>query len=198
MLGLLGCTTPNASVQYTPPATATLASTREANGLKITVDPVFDSARSKAYFKADTSGMGILAIHIRAENTNPDASFLVQKKNLRFASGASPQTGGAPQAVEVRKDAADVVGVTGTALLSGPLLLGACVAVNNAAVIQQNLTQAEMRDQTLSPGQSVSGFVYCSVQKGSVSSGGILKIAAPDLRTQQTTLLEIPISNSTK
>ena len=198
MVALIGCATPKASVQYESPATATLASTYETNGLKIIVDPVFDSARSKSYFKADALGMGILPIHILAENNNPNASFLVQKKNLRFESGANPQAGGAPRAVDVHKDTADIAGVAGTALLSGPLLLGACVAANNAAVIQQNLTQAEMRDQTLSPGQSVSGFVYCPIPKGGAACGGVLKIAAPDLHSQEITRLEIPINNSTK
>jgi len=192
---LTGCATPNATVQYTPPVVINPAYTQETNGLRIIVDPVFDPARSKTCFNADALSMGILPIHVFAENNNPNASFLIQKQNLKFTPNSGSQTNISASGTDVHSDAGSAIGTAGVVLISAPLIFAGGISVNNASVVQHNFVQAEFRDQTLSPGQSTSGFVYFQILQKRLPAMAILKLTATDLRSRQNTRIEIPITN---
>lgn len=193
LLSVAGCTTPNTSARYTPAATNP-AYKREANGLKIAVDPVFDNARSKDFFNTDALGAGILPIHVSVENTNSNASFLLQKKNFDFTAWSGSQTNLSASATNIRSDIGNAVGMVGVVGLSAPMIFAGTIAVGNAQAVQFNFVQAEFRDQTLSPGQRSGGFIYFQVKDGHRLGGGVLKATVPDLRSQKRTQFQIPIT----
>ena len=194
LLAVTGCTTPNTSARYVPPAGINPANTREVNGLKITVDPVFDAARSREYFNTDALADGVFPIHIQVENSNPGASFLVQKQNFGFNAGSGLATDTSASGTDIHSEAGDAVGTAGVVLLSAPLIVAGTISVGNGQAVQHNFVQAEFLDQTLSPGQSAGGFVYFQIKNGRGLSGGVFKAIIPDLRSQQSTRMEIPIN----
>lgn len=196
-LAIGGCSAPKALVQYAPPADVNTRYASEANGFQITVDPIFDEERSKQFFGTNVLGMGVLPIYIRAENTNQNTSFLLRKQNLQLVLGSAQDMGISAREVKRDSTAASVVGTVGLAAISVPLIFTGTLMIARNLAIQHNFVQAEMRDQTLSVGQAVSGFAYFHLPKGHPPSGGVLKVTVTDLRSGQNSQIEIRILNET-
>jgi hypothetical protein len=204
LISIVGCTTTMKSLpSYTPPALSSTAIGREANGVKVSVDPIYDKARAKEYFNMDALTYGIFPILIRAENTNPDTSFILHKENIKIVlNGANPLEVAA-QIIDLRS-----FGVTNyknenysrdfavQSVIWGPLGGWAMADERNQRIVrdvQERFIEGELGNKTLSTGQQAVGFVYFNVRKEQATQGGALKIQVFDTRNQQDTQLEIPI-----
>lgn len=192
LIAIVGCSTPN-NVRNVVPSQSSVTYTHENDGLKISIDPIFDSQQSISYFGIDAIAEGILPIHVRAENMNPNASFLFQKENVILTAGSGSDS--SVTTVNTRSTSGDVIGSTGVALLSAPLLLASAIVVGNSNAVQYNFARLELKDQALLHGESTEGFAYFKIQKGTMPTRGILKISAVDLHSRKNTQMEVPINH---
>jgi hypothetical protein len=167
----------------------------QANGLIVTVDPIVDPARSEEYFDTNALDSHLLPIHVEARNSNPNVSFLLQKKNISFFLGENTVAGAASTAPDVHSTAGDALVISGAILVSGPLLIAGILMTRNAGSVQHNFTTAELRDQTLSPGQTVSGFVYFQVPSAGLVLPGLVRVDAIDLESDAPTTIAIAVKS---
>lgn len=188
-----GCKTPLASIQYYPPPISNSGYSKEADGLRITIDPVCDKERSQHYFDSDALSNGIFPVHVLLENTSADASFLIRKQNFTLAVTVGTRPNVNATGTDVRSRPSEAAEAIGGALLSPALMLAGVPGLANAQALQHNFVRAELLDQTLSSGQGASGFVYFQVSEADAKAGSILRFNALDVQSQRNTQFEFSV-----
>ncbi|MGA3265939.1 MAG: hypothetical protein ABSE16_03855 [Verrucomicrobiota bacterium] len=202
-----GCGTLTIS-QYTA-GPSKQAKTTEAQGLKVTVDPVCDRERADAYFKVNPTGKGVAIIYLQAANQSPDATWLLSEANMFLAvPGQAGELNANDQGVKgdygvstgLEAAATPFMLFPGPDLFVGvPLLLSGSKAARDASVVQKNFVDKEWHNQTLSPGQQAQGFIYFNWKEQSPSaSAATLRMDCIDVRSQQTNTLTFPLNYETK
>ena len=190
---------------HCPPAQGSAAApsiserSAQVSGVEVALDPFVESGRTKEYFDMDAVANGIAILHVRVTNKTVDQTFLVEKKGfqlLRNGGGALTDDG---KSIEHSQASANALGITGAVLggLGGTgLLLAGSAMVSHSTEIQRNLTSKEMGDQTLSPGESMEGFIYfMPVNRGEDwTQGATVKINLTETKSQKLTELNVPLS----
>ncbi len=116
-------------------------------GLIVAVEPVEDSEQQKTYFNSHLGSRGILPVLIIIQNTSATEAYLFDKSAVGLGDAAQVTGKGA------RKTASQL-GSGGLVDLS---------LDRDVTPIRENLMKKEVRSKTLSPGSSLSGFVYVPV-----------------------------------
>ena len=135
-------------------------SLRQSNaGLTVAIEPMDDVQKQKEYFKFETRSKGFVPVFIILQYDRGDNSVILKKENVGFtiADSGTVQT---VAKVGVQPGEKQLVA---TDLIISPMLAGAQMAW--ASERQQNIITKELRSQSVSPGGSVSGFVYVPVPK---------------------------------
>jgi len=168
----------------------------EHEGLKVTLDPFSDKARCETYFKLNAPAAGIVILHLRVENQSAETTWLVRKSQLHLVVAGSAS---ALVEANTKQDtgAGEALAITGAALAglaTTPLFLALGGSqIKHATTVQRNFTEKELRDRTLSPGQSEEGFIYYQLAKKNSSFSGTLLFGASSTQNQQSNILQIPI-----
>lgn len=191
-----GCSTANPKA-YSSTDAPTRLLTKEENGLRVSVDAVLERQRSHKYFSTDTLSKGIVPVFVRVENLASPGSVLVEKERFKIAVNADAQ-GQSPLAgdVEHKSTSGGIVSGVGMLALSGPLIIVGATMVSTADEVRHNFVDKEFRNQSLAPGRSAQGFVYCQMpdRKQPVH---VVSISIPvrNLQTDQQTLCEFLAQN---
>ena len=154
--------------------------------------PLSKSERTKKFFDINAIANGIAILHVRVANKTTDQTFLVKKEGFHLLNGAGGLTGDGK--IERSSPAGQVVGAVGMGALMG--LVGTAM-VSNATEVQRNFTSKEMGDQTLSPGESMEGFIYFAPVKHGEdwTRTAAVKINLAETKTRQFIELNIPLSH---
>ncbi len=199
LLLLAGCTTARIA-DYQPAASPSVSErTAQASGVEVALDPFVEKERTEKYFDMDAVGQGIAILYVRVINKTADQTFLVQKENVQLIrNGAGGLAGGGGRTASSQASA-NAIGITGAVLggLGGVGLLSAGSAmVSHSTEVQRNLTSKEMGDQTLSPGESMEGFIYFTPVKPGEdwTRAAAVKIQLVDTKTHQPVELNVPLS----
>lgn len=177
------------------------ALTIESNGVAVTLDSFADKARCETYFDLNAPAAGIAIFHVSLANRSPDTAWLLHKDRCKLLlSGADSSQAGANTSRSTAPG--EAVAITG-ALLAGlgttPLLLAiANGQIKHATTVQRNFTEKELRDKTLSPGQSVEGFLYFKMPAKNAPFSGTLEFSLISTPDQHTNTLQIPVKYETK
>jgi hypothetical protein len=152
---------------YVPPAAASSQSpVRTVEGVELQVDPFTDPERVKTHFGAALRNLGIFPVYVSAKNVSPDRTYLLTREQFTLGdSGGAAQGTGATDAPAYRSGAGEAVSMAGAAVISLPLLFVGSKMIIDAEAVQHNLIKQEFQNQMLEPGDSVSGFIYFSLQK---------------------------------
>jgi len=173
--------------------------TREANGVRVSVDAVLDGQRCRKYFSTDALAKGIVPVFVQVENVANPGSVLVEKEQFKIAVNAESQ-GASPLEGEVqhRTTGGQVIGGVGLLALSAPLIIVGSAMVSTADEIRHNFVAKEFRNQSLSAGRSASGFVYCQManRKEPVRAVSI-SIPLRNLQTDESTVIDFLVKNET-
>ena len=138
-----------------------------SHGITVTVDPFFDKDRCKRYFGFSQEDGRLVIIHISARNTTRDRSFHLLKKNIRLlASGSAKKR--APEEGKIARSTAvgEGVAMAGTVasipfpLIGLPVQFGGQQVIADQTAVRNNLVNQELQEGTVSPGQTLEGFVY--------------------------------------
>lgn len=180
--------------RYNPALPSSTSSSRESRGIRVTVDPFLDKARTEQFFRVHAIKEGIAILHLQVSNSGPAATVLVNKDDFKILFANSDASG---SAVEVDRDTAagEAVALTGAALISLPMLFAGGKLLSDASVVRHNFTSNEFHSQTLAPGETAEGFVYFQVdRKKHPSFDGTFVFAFRHLQTQSTETLRFPIT----
>jgi hypothetical protein len=191
-----GCGTEKIT-DYQPPAPAISERTAEESGVELALDPFVEHERTEQYFDINAVGSGIAILHVRVVNKTADQTFLVEKKNFQlFVNGDDDELTADGKTIKRSKAAGEAVAWVGAAALSYPMLFAGVAMVSRSSEIQRNFVSKEMADQTLSPGESMTGFIYFSPVKKheNWSRGATVEVSLTETKTHQTTEFNLPLS----
>ena len=138
--------------------------TSEGNDLRIAIYPITDKRESKKYFGKHLVKSGLLPIQIIYFNDSPDRIYTVLKEEISYSVG--DEIGLVEQPNDKFKGTAGkTLGIASAIAISpiGLLTGGALSARANS--LRHNLSKKELRDQSLAPGGSTSGFIFVPIDK---------------------------------
>jgi hypothetical protein len=158
----------------------------EKDGLKISIDPIFEENRVKEYFGTDLDSLGILPVLIVAENSSSKSSYLVTKKDIslnikQHSNDLVKKSGSAG----ISKPGDHLYGIGGAFATGGlivPILIipGAIFTqiANKKAqdykTITDNLTKKGFTDSTIFPHESHSGFIYFPIKENELGQNNLV------------------------
>jgi hypothetical protein len=202
-LFLAGCSTEKIT-DYQPASPPVSERTAQASGVEVALDPFVDSQRTKQYFDIDAVAEGIAIVHVRVINKTADQTFLVEKKDFQLLpDGAAGDLTG-DKKIERAPEPGVGPATPASVLFGNPFVgsggFGGLWSLSRSSKfyeIQRNFTDKEMADATLSPGQSMEGFVYfMPVKKGEDwTRATTIRINLTETKTRQMTTLNIPLSH---
>jgi hypothetical protein len=197
-----GCTTARIA-DYQPASPTATEHTVQRSGVQIALDPFVESSRTEQYFDMDALANGIAILHVHITNETTNQTFLVEKKDFQLVPIGS-STGLTETSTNITSSTgrglittATVLYGLGSEVVGVGFLLAGAASVSHSSEIQRNFADKQMPDETLSPGESMEGFVYFSpVQKGEDwSRTTFAKIDLQNIQTHQITELTILLSH---
>jgi hypothetical protein len=200
MSALAGCATGGKLPNYHADAISPSSRSAQAAGMQVVVDPFVETARTQQYFGINAASDGIGIIYVQVSNRTTNHTFLVEKKNFQLvplgaASGQNADSttikrnsGGGEATVWI---GAVSGGVGGLALMFAG---GSMIA--HAAEVQRNFIGKEMPDQTLSPGESMEGFIYFQPVKKDKKwcHGAVMNVSLEETRSHERIAMPISLS----
>jgi hypothetical protein len=131
----------------------------EKSGIAIGLEPVESVQAQKTYFGVDLAKKGFIPVFVVVENGVGSDSVIFDKSKVAYGDAASalvaPRTG-----LRTGK----VIALSAVPFFGG---FAAAQELADAAQIQQNLMKKELQSSTISPGESVHGFLYIPGKGGS-------------------------------
>jgi hypothetical protein len=199
LLFLTGCGT-NPIKPYQPASPSTSERTVQESGVEVALDPFVESSRTGEYFDIDALDKGIAILHVRVANKTSDQTFLVERKNFQLskegdANGLTGDGAKNEHSNATGNTAAWIGAVSGGVGGVGLIFMGGGM-VSHSTQIQRNFTDKEMGDASLSPGESLEGFIYFApVDHGKDwSRNASVKINLTETKTRRVIELNIPLS----
>lgn len=126
------------------------------SGLAVAVVPVEDTEDQHKYFGIDLRSKGYVPVFLVIENRTSGDSFLLKKEGLMYSpAGRSGSTLPNPANPSKADKALEIAGALPTIYT-----FMATIAASKAKELRQNLLKTELQSATLSPGQSIHGFVF--------------------------------------
>jgi len=168
------------------------STTGVADGVRVTVDPFTDPVRCGEYFdlpKAYANGLAILFVSI--QNTSSDQSLLLERSAVRLLISSSPAAPGGRASVAN----GEATAVFGASIGSPLLVMWGGAKASRAAMIQNNLVSKELKNDTLAPNQSASGFLYFQLDKTVLMrDGAVLEVDVARPLSPSVSTVRVPIS----
>ena len=186
-----GCGT-NPIKPYQPASPSVNERTAQESGVEVALDPFVENERTQKYFDINAVANGIAILHVSVTNRTTNQTFLVEKNDFQLVrSGAAGGLTGDGKKIERSTAAANAVAWT----FSANMLAGGMVS--HSTEIQRNFTSKEMGNASLSPGESMEGFIYFTpVSHGEDwTRNTFVKINLTETRTQQVVEFNIPLSH---
>ena len=184
---------------YQAASSSTSERTAQASGVEVALDPFVESSRTKEYFDVDAVANGLAILHVRVVNTTSNQTYLVEKKNFQLLRNGAEDLAGDGKRTEGSNTGANVIAWGGLVVygaLTPAAMLTSMSMISRATEVQRNFTAKEMGDQTLSPGQSMEGFLYFTpVKKGEDwSRVAVVQANLMSTKDHQVIELRIPLS----
>jgi hypothetical protein len=156
--------------EYAERKASECAVTAQRSGLVIGVQPIENSYEQLTLFNIDLSSKGYISVYIVLENGSSRDSFLFDKTDIGYAT--IPRDGGG-------SSQAGSAGLDVIKLISGSLK------------IQEILLKKQVHSMTLSPGESVHGFLYIPVSAGASRQKVHLQVPIIKAGTSETHVLNL-------
>lgn len=131
----------------------------ERDGVSIGLEPVESVQDQMTYFHSALSPKGFLPVFVVIHNASKLDSLLLDKSAVTYALG-NPN-GEAPKEMSGEQKA----GILGVSAIPFVGVFIAAGMSQDAADVKQNLMLRELQSGTLSPGDTVHGFLYIPIPK---------------------------------
>lgn len=173
----------------------------EKAGVVIGVQAVEDSKEQKTYFDAlMIPRAGFMPVYVVLENRSSGDSFLFDKKSIEYGASDSPGFGTGARAIANHGIVVEITGALCPPFIcpynnpspGDPGGMAAALSAESYVLqIQQHLLKNELQSKTLSPGQSVHGFLYLPVPKKGPREKILLRVPIIRAGTGETSVLEV-------
>lgn len=155
------------------------------DGLAVAIHPIANKEESKKYFGTDLLSKNILAVHVVAKNRSSSSSFILSKDRFSMGIGRSEKSSASGRNKIGSETGGQIMAIAGAALISLPLLFVGAKMISDATVIKHNFAVKELQKKTLSPGETVEGFVYFQLpEKKDIPNQLTFHLEAQDLRSK--------------
>ena len=159
----------------------------EKGPLALAARPLTQKDEVKQYFGVDLLARDVLPVCLVVANTSGTSSFVVDRAKVSLAGGAQDS---GDDKEKSKGETGEVIATAGAvALVAGPLvaapvamLIGSKMS-SDAQMVQQNMRAKQLDRHTVSPGESVQGFVYFDISR--------YREQHPDTGTIRAELLEL-------
>ena len=180
---LAGCAAITLS-PYTPPSVDAMSKSQSKENLVIAVHPLTDGDEQVKYFGKDLTSVGIMPILIAASNTNTYRSFVIDEKNITMGIPSKKNSCPRPAKAEAASTTTgeSMVAAAAFCLLLLPpgivpyvfLLPNGSKSIADATVVQNALVENGLYTHTLSPEETVSGFVFFKIPEDQEKSENLI------------------------
>lgn len=136
----------------------------EGNDLRIAVRPITDKRESKKYFGKHLAKSGLVPVQIIYFNDSTNRIYTVLKEKIMYAVGEDASPAEQPDK-NFHSKAGKTLGVVSAVAISPIGLLASGALYARAESLKHNLSKKELRDQSLAPGGSTSGFIFIPIDK---------------------------------
>lgn len=165
------------------------------DGLTVAIHKLTDKKEMREYFGVNMDSAKILAVFVKAENNNPDSSFLILKDKVKV--GQTKTVVGREIASESAGNAVATIGAVALVIIpvaALPVLFSGMKMVSNASAIKHNFAVKELQTRTISPGKSVEGFIYFQIPDDlDKSMEWAVNVEAMKLKTKEEVSFYFPI-----
>lgn len=169
-------------------------------GLVVSIDPFLEKRRVKELFGINLLSKGILPVLIVVENRSTDATFWLQKElsslemlNIKSIGKqvvtSSLEQGEIGMGEKVLTGVVAGVGavVPAVAIIGGPVVIIVAKSEANRQIIMQNLIKKELKERTITSGQSQHGFLYFKLpDKTAIETISAIQLKAMNLQKRET------------
>jgi hypothetical protein len=157
----------------------------EKSGYVIAAIPVEDRNEQRKYFGFDLRDRGLVPVFLVVENRTSDSSVLLKKDSLMYSPAGTSWSTLANAAKSSRIDKA--LTAFGYVPIYG--YMGAVASSKNKEH-RQHLLEIELQSTTVSPGQSVHGFIFVPAKRR-YSSRKKMQISIPLARSGSNDIVTI-------
>jgi len=160
----------------------------KSGGVSVGVDPYISTDRVTQTFRGgdNFAGSGVLPVQVAIENGS-GGEVSVDSRDFRLARPNS-----LPGAPISANDAFSLVKVRMQYWALLPVIGGAVTAGRNEPILK-DLESRELREATIAPGGTATGFVYFQIPEEQKSLAGSLMVVVARRSTGQELMFEIPI-----
>lgn len=155
------------------------------DGLAVAIHPLTTKEENKKYFGTDLLSANILAVLVVAKNRSSSSSFILLKDRFSMGIGQSEKNSVSGRNKISSETGGQVMAIAGATLISFPLLFIGAKMISDASVIKHNFAVKELQKKTISPGETVEGFVYFPLpEKEDIPGQLAFHLKAQDLKSK--------------
>lgn len=140
----------------------TLGQSMTRQDVTVSLHVLNDPEEIELYFGTDLLEQGLVPVLVRIENNHPQESVVLLKNQVRLKSGGQPDQDNVADALGTVNRQGSAEMIAGGVVCLPLSILGVHFFADSTA-IRVNLLKKELKEQTLPPGSSDSGFLYFQV-----------------------------------
>ena len=148
-----------------------------AGSITVAAEAVEDPAQQKTYFNTHFNSRGYLPVLLVIQNGSPTDTYLFDRSAVGLADPGELTGKGAHK--------------TESLLSSGGTIDLSLTGKDDVTNVRENLMKKEVRSKTLSPGSSVSGFIYVPVPRDAPRSKIHLQVPVTNTQSGEITVLNL-------
>jgi len=158
---------------------------QEQRGLILAAHPM-TTQEIDDVFTINLLDKGILPILLLAENRSASTSFILDRRLIETGAGNALGLTPRQQKDIGSSPAGEAMIMSGTLLISYPLMFVGLKMTSDATVVAHGLADKEFYSRTLDPGQQASGVIYLRLAEGPAGQGPhVLKLSPIDVETSE-------------
>jgi hypothetical protein len=135
------------------------------DGLFVAIRPLADKQELRKYFGVDLLSNNVLPLFVFADNRTTNASFVLMRDDFLLTQLSGDVLLQSNTVRSGTSPGGHAIAFVGAATLAVPLLVVGTQMEQHAFAVKQNIIKNELRNQSISPGRSVSGFVYVQMNE---------------------------------
>jgi hypothetical protein len=171
---------------------------REGN-VVLVAEAVTDPHTQKKHFDVDLESKDILPVYVTVTNASMGDSLLVDPAKIRLLGvpkDNAPHLGN--RSVESSLINVGTATLVVSPVVAMPILIVGSAMMGNRINAQHHLESQALRAETLSPGQTVQGFVYFSTADAGARQSAGIRVPLQNLTSERDTDYAVPFSSATR
>lgn len=164
LVTIVSCTTMKPPPLYNPTSGGSNFIKKKARNIEVAIEPFDEASKIVKYFGTDLLSNGIYPFYIVIRNGN-DKSILIDNSTFSLSLATEPENKTAGQGGNLVDGTAALSATTvGAVLLSPIIMLAGAKSLSDSTTINYTFNRNKLHPTTVSPNQSVEGFIYFPIK----------------------------------